>query len=163
MKTLNFTSEVTVYENRAEAPKEIAELLKKAQEASKKAYSPYSHFKVGVAILLNNEEIVTGNNQENAAYPSGLCAERTAAYYASSQFPEVPFSRIAITSLNPLKQTDEPVTPCGACRQALLEYEQKFNQKIEVILSGEVGKIVVFKSIADLLPFSFHSGYLPKE
>jgi len=162
MEKLNFTSEVLVFENRFELPKEIEGLLVMASEAAKKAYSPYSHFKVGAAILLNNGEIITGNNQENAAYPSGLCAERTAAFYASSQYPEVPFSRIAISSHSPLKQTTEPVTPCGGCRQALIEFEQKFNQKIEIILSGDIGKVYIFKSVVDLLPFSFHSGYLPK-
>lgn len=162
MEKLNFKSEVMVYENHYELPEEIDNLLGFASEAAKKAYSPYSHFQVGAAILLNNGKIITGNNQENSAYPSGLCAERTAAFYASSQYPEVPFSRIAITSHCPTKQTTEPVTPCGGCRQTLIEYEQKFNQKIEIILSGDIGKVYVFKSVSDLLPFSFHSGYLPK-
>ncbi len=162
MEKLNFKSEVMVYDNHYELPEEIEDLLNIATEAAKKAYSPYSHFKVGAAILLNNGKIITGNNQENSAYPSGLCAERTAAFYASSQYPEVPFSRIAITSHCPTQQTTEPVTPCGGCRQTLIEYEQKFNQKIEIILSGDIGKVYIFKSVSDLLPFSFHSGYLPK-
>ena len=161
MKTLELTSRITVYEDRYELPAEWQKLLEVAHEAAKKAYSPYSHFKVGAALLLNNGEIVTGNNQENAAYPSGLCAERTATFYASAQYPEIPFNKLAITAINPTEKLTKPVSPCGSCRQALLEYEQKFNQHIEVLLAGEEGEVYVLKSISDLLPFSFSSDYLP--
>ena len=101
MKMLDLISRITVYEDRSELPAEWLDLLEKAHEAAKKAYSPYSNFKVGAAVLLNNGEVITGNNQENAAYPSGLCAERTATFYASAQFPEVPFNKLAITAINP--------------------------------------------------------------
>ena len=161
MKTLELISRITVYEDRYELPAEWQKLLEVAHEAAKKAYSPYSHFKVGAALLLNNGEIVTGNNQENAAYPSGLCAERTATFYASAQYPEIPFNKLAITAINPTEKLTKPVSPCGSCRQALLEYEQKFNQHIEVLLAGEEGEVYVLKSISDLLPFSFSSDYLP--
>lgn len=161
MKTLDLISRITVYEDHSELPIEWQDLLDKAHEAAKKAYSPYSNFKVGAALLLNNGEIITGNNQENAAYPSGLCAERTAIFYASAQFPEVPFNKLAITAINPKEKLTKPVSPCGSCRQALLEYEQKFKQHIEVLLAGEEGEVYVLKSISDLLPFSFCNDYLP--
>ncbi len=161
MKTLELISRITVYDDRLELPAEWQKLLEMAQEAAKKAYSPYSNFKVGAALLLNNGEIVTGNNQENAAYPSGLCAERTAIFYASAQYPEIPFNKLAITAINPTEKLTKPVSPCGSCRQALLEYEQKFNQHIEVLLAGEEGEVYVLKSISDLLPFSFSNEYLP--
>ncbi len=161
MKTLELISRITVYEDRLDLPLEWQKLLEMAHEAAKRAYSPYSHFKVGAALLLNNGEIVTGNNQENAAYPSGLCAERTATFYASAQYPEIPFNKLAITAINPTEKLTKPVSPCGSCRQALLEYEQKFNQHIEVLLAGEEGEVYVLKSISDLLPFSFSSDYLP--
>ena len=160
MKTITLSLEIEVYQNAEELPKELALLLKKAKEAALSAYSPYSHFKVGAAIMLNNGAIVTGNNQENAAYPSGLCAERTAAFYASSQYPQVPFTRIAITAINPEQELLCPVSPCGSCRQALLEYEEKFNQNIEVILSGQTGNVFVIQSIKDLLPCSFGANFL---
>ena len=161
MKTLELTSRITVFESRQELPEEWRRLLDMAHEAAKKAYAPYSNFKVGAALLLNNGEVVTGNNQENAAYPSGLCAERTATFYASAQYPEIPFNKLAITAINPQEKLTRPVSPCGSCRQALLEYEQKFHQHIEVLLAGEEGEVYVLKSISDLLPFSFSSDYLP--
>jgi len=160
MKIITLSSEIQVYENTTELPDELSLLLYRAHEAALGAYAPYSHFKVGAAIMLNNGAVVTGNNQENAAYPSGLCAERTAAFYASSQYPQVPFTRIAITAINPIQKLDRPVSPCGNCRQALLEYELKFNQDIEVILAGEEGEIFVIQSIKDLLPCSFGSDFL---
>ncbi|MEG1556125.1 MAG: cytidine deaminase [Bacteroidales bacterium] len=162
MKTIDFITSITVYENRAALPEDLQILLKKAHEAAKNAYARYSRFQVGAAILLNNGEIITGNNQENAVYPSGLCAERTTAYYASAHYPEVPFNKIAITAINPLEPLTEPVSPCGSCRQVLLEYEQKFGQNIEVILTGETGEVYLFNSISELLPYSFHAGFLPK-
>lgn len=160
MKTLDFVARVKVYEDRFELPEDWQKLLEKAEEAAQKAYTPYSHFNVGAALLLNNGEVVTGNNQENAAYPSGLCAERTAVFYASAQYPDVPFNKIAITAINKNEKLTKPISPCGSCRQALLEYEQKFQQCIEVLLAGEEGEIYVFQCIDDLLPFSFSSSYL---
>lgn len=157
MKTIHFTAEVRVFSHQEELPAEERQLVEAARESVKHSYSPYSHFKVGAAIILENGVIITGNNQENAAYPSGLCAERTAAFYASSQYPDVPFKKLAITSINPLQKDKMPISPCGACRQALLEYEHKFEQKIEVILAAEEGDIYIFESIAALLPYSFTS------
>ncbi len=161
MKNITLQSEVLVYEDRSELPEDVAGLLAKAEEAATRAYAPYSDFHVGAALLLNNGEVVTGCNQENAVYPCGLCAERTAAFAASSRFPEVPFHTIAITAINPVEPLTQPVSPCGSCRQALFEYEQKFNQPIQVVLSGQSGPIYRFHSVADLLPYTFHAGFLP--
>ncbi len=161
MKNLTLKSEVLVYEERGELPEEMANLLSQAEEAATRAYAHYSHFQVGAAILLNNGVVVTGSNQENAVYPCGLCAERTAAFAASSRFPEVPFHTIAITAVNPVEPLSKPVSPCGSCRQVLFEYEQKFNQPIEVILSGQTGPVYRFSCVEDLLPYTFHAGFLP--
>lgn len=160
MKILNYNITTTIYADRSELPENIRVLVGLAVDAARNAYSPYSNFKVGAAIELENGEVITGNNQENAAYPSGLCAERTTAFYASAHYPDQPFRRIVITSISPDAPSDKPVTPCGACRQALIEYEQKFNSDIEVWLVAEKGEIIQLKTIRDLLPFSFGSSYL---
>jgi len=130
-------------------------LLSMAVEASEHAYAPYSEFRVGAALLLENGEIVTGNNQENAAYPSGLCAERVAMFYASAKFPGIPFKAIAITANSDKIAISQPVSPCGACRQVMLEYEILSKNPIKVILAGKSGPIFVIDSVTDLLPFSF--------
>ena len=161
MKTIELTSKILVYENRSEAPAEIQSLLSEADAAAQRAYAPYSKFHVGAAILLNNGQVITGSNQENAVFPAGLCAERTAAFAASSLYPEVPFHQIAVTAINPLEVLKEPVSPCGSCRQVLSEYENKFNQPIEVILAGQEGPVYRFSCVADLLPYTFHAGFLP--
>lgn len=160
MKMINFTANVKVLPDDKELSAEDRNLVLKARESAKQAYSPYSHFKVGAAILLGQDTIITGNNQENAAYPSGLCAERTAAFYASSQYPDLPFRKIAVCSIHPAQKGKTPVSPCGACRQALLEYEHKFKKSIEVILVAEEGEIYIFDSVASLLPYSFTSDEL---
>ena len=153
-------TEIKVISDRTHLPAQEANLLKIAHEAAKHAYAPYSHFKVGAAILLKNGHIVSGNNQENAVYPSGMCAERVALFYAGSQFPERPISKIAITAIGSDKEVTQPVPPCGNCRQALLEYEIKFGEPIEVIMAGEKGEVYIVKSVAELLPLSFSSGFL---
>lgn len=153
-------TEIKVYKSRSELPAKLLDLLECAAVAARNAYAPYSHFRVGAAILLKNGHIITGNNQENAVYPVGMCAERVAAFYASAQFPEVPLSKIAITAIGSEKELEIPVPPCGACRQVLIEYEQKFIQPIEVILAGQKGEVFVIKSISDLLPLSFTDKFL---
>jgi len=153
-------TEIKVISDRTNLSVKDADLLAIAQEAAKHAYAPYSHFKVGAAVLLKNGHIVSGNNQENAVYPSGLCAERVALFYAASQFPETPIEKIAITATGGEKEICRPVPPCGNCRQALLEYETKFNEPIEIIMAGEKGDVYITKSIADLLPLSFNDSFL---
>ena len=153
-------TEIKVISDRNKLPVIEANLLAVAHEAAKHAYAPYSHFKVGAAILLKNGHIISGNNQENAVFPSGLCAERVALFYAGSQFPETPIDKIAITAIGTEKEVIQPVPPCGSCRQALLEYEIKFGETIEVIMAGETGDVYVAKSVSDLLPLSFNCAFL---
>lgn len=160
MKETNFSTKATVYNDVSELTKEEQRLFENAIIARNKAYAPYSKFSVGAALLLDNGTIVTGNNQENAAYPSGMCAERVAIWKAGSEFPNMIVKKVAITASSTEIKVDKPVGPCGACRQTLYEYE--FNQKepIEVIFMGETGKIIKVQSLASLLPFSFDSSHL---
>ena len=138
---------------------EEQQLVEKAQEAAQNAYSQYSKFSVGAAIVLENGEIVTGNNQENAAYPSSLCAERVALFYAASQFPDIPVKTLAVVALRNQKFIDEPVPPCGSCRQVFVEWEKRFDQPFEVIMAG-AKKIIKVKQASWLLPFNFQADYL---
>ena len=153
-------TEIKVFSDRAQLPVKETDLLEVAQEAAQHAYAPYSHFKVGAAILLKNGHIISGNNQENAVYPSGMCAERVALFYASAQFPETPIEKIAITAIGNEKEIGQPVPPCGSCRQAILEYETKFNHPIEIIMAGEKGEVFIVPSAAALLPLSFTEKFL---
>lgn len=134
--------------------------MNKAHQARNKAYAPYSHFKVGAAILLSNGEIVIGSNQENAAFPSGLCAERVAAFQAGAQFPESKFKAMALTAGATKHVTKEPIPPCGACRQSLAEYEVRQQALIPVYFMGAEGKVVKAPSIKSLLPLIFDHSYL---
>lgn len=155
MKEIKIESTFIVFDNLDELPQEISFLMQKAIEVRQKAYVPYSNFSVGAAILLDNKEIITGNNQENAAYPSGLCAERTAIFYAGAQFPDAKIIRMAITAGSKNKQTLVPIPPCGACRQVISEYEVKQDAPIEIYFMGETGKVVKSNSLANLLPLIF--------
>lgn len=130
-------------------------LVEAAREASGRAYAPYSRFKVGAAILLDNGEVIAGSNQENAAFPSGTCAERAAAYYAHARYPEAKFVKIAVSAIAPDgREVAVPVSPCGACRQALLEYETLAGKGVEVILTGR-DSVYILPSVRSLLPFAF--------
>ncbi len=160
MKEIKIESLLTVYDSLDELPKDVVSLMEKAMEARDKSYSPYSNFSVGAAILLENNEIVTGSNQENASYPSGLCAERTAIFYAGAQYPNVPMIRMAIIAGSRTKVTDAPIPPCGACRQSIAEYEVKQNRPIELYFMGEKGKVVKSHSLANLLPLVFDKTFL---
>ena len=136
-------------------------LVELAIEATSRSYAPYSHFNVGAAVLLANGQEIIGCNQENAAYPSGLCAERTALFAAGAQYPNVPVKMLAIAA----RGTDgelqyEPVGPCGSCRQALLEAEVRFQQHIRIVLYG-TESIWVARSVRDLLPLTFDGSQLP--
>ncbi len=130
-------------------------LCREAIEATQRAYAPYSHFSVGAAIRLDNGEIVTGSNQENVAFPSGTCAERTTCYYAHSRWPEARFEAIAIAARGTDgRLTPVPTAPCGACRQALLEYEKLAGHNVRVLLVGaEV--VYIVPSVSSLLPLAF--------
>lgn len=157
---LTISTEIDVYNSASDLDKKDAELLIEAQKMVKSAYAPYSNFHVGAAVLLENGKIVAGNNQENAAYPSGLCAERVALFYASSQYPSIGIKAIAITVKSKSVVIKEPLSPCGGCRQVIAEYENKFEKPIRIIMSGEKGQIYIAKSIESLLPLMFSKKYL---
>jgi len=137
-------------------------LLLAAKETLLNAYAPYSNFNVGAALLFEDGQIITGNNQENAAYPSGLCAERVAIFYASSQYPNKKIIAIAISATSKDQTLNIPVPPCGACRQAMAEYEIKFDFPIRLIMGGESGEVFISPSISNLLPLLFSSKNLGK-
>jgi cytidine deaminase len=160
MKKVEIKTQITVFDSIEELPKSVNVLMEKAIEAKQTAYAPYSKFKVGAAFLLDDGTIVTGNNQENAAYPSGMCAERVAIWKVSSDYPNHKILQLAITASSSSQITKEPVAPCGACRQTLSEYELKQNEKIEVFFMGEVGKIIKTNSLLDLLPIAFDKSFL---
>jgi len=143
-----------VIESISKLPEMDKQLLDMAIRASEKAYAPYSAFKVGAAVLLEGGIIVTGSNQENAAYPSGLCAERVAIFSASSEYPNRIIEKIAVVSKDKNGEL-RPVTPCGACRQVLFEYEIKQDLPIGMILVDEDQALMEFKDIRSLLPFGF--------
>ncbi|PIY10549.1 MAG: cytidine deaminase [Flexibacter sp. CG_4_10_14_3_um_filter_32_15] len=147
--------QITVFETENELSKEDLFLLHEARKATERAYAPYSEFSVGAAIQLQNGEVVLGSNQENAAYPSGLCAERTAIFSASVQFPNEIIETIAIAA-KPKEAIDFiAISPCGSCRQVMSEYENKQEKSIRVIMEGESKSIYILSSIADLLPLKF--------
>ena len=160
MKPFNVTSNFEVYDAVEELPEAIQDLMKEAVLARDNAYAPYSQFKVGAALALDNNEVVTGSNQENASYPSGLCAERTAIYYAGARYPESQIENIAISAKSMKHKVEAPVPPCGACRQALVEYEVKQEAEIAVYFMGESGKVMKANSIKDLLPLIFDNSAL---
>lgn len=160
MRKIEIATSAIVFNDVSELSVEDKMLMDRAIEARKKAYAPYSKFNVGAALLLENKEIVLGNNQENAAYPSGMCAERVAIWKAGSEYPNAKILKLAITASSSLTKVDKPVGPCGACRQSLSEYEIKQKQPFSILFMGEVGEIVKTDSLNSLLPFSFDSSYL---
>lgn len=160
MKEVKIESVLTVYDNIEELSKDVISLMEKAMQARQNAYAPYSKFNVGAALLLDNGEVVTGSNQENASYPSGLCAERTAIYYAGAKYPKAKIVQMAIIAGSTIKQTMSPIPPCGACRQAIAEYEVKQDSPIEIYFMGETGKVVKSNSLANLLPLVFDKSFL---
>ncbi len=160
MKKINVSTSAIVYENLSELSEQDRNLLAEALKATNNSYAPYSNFRVGAALLLENNQIILGSNQENAAYPSGMCAERVAIWKASSEYPDVKILKIAITATSQNTNVDEPVGPCGGCRQTLLEYEVNQKEPMEIIFMGETGKIVKTESVVSLLPFSFDASYL---
>jgi cytidine deaminase len=154
MKQRAYTVRLYEYDHLNELSEEQVLLVDKAIEAARDAYAPYSGYRVGAAVRLGNGEIVIGSNQENAAYPSGLCAERVAIFYAGARYPDVPVRSIAIAAMRKDTLQEEPVAPCGACRQVLYEKESQGNAPIEVLLFGSK-KIQVINQVTDLLPLPF--------
>ncbi|MEY3126235.1 MAG: hypothetical protein RL273_349 [Bacteroidota bacterium] len=135
-------------------PEEIL-LVNKAFEAMEKAYAPYSKFKVGAALLLEDGQIIQGNNQENIAYPSGLCAERVALFHAGAQFPGIAVDLICIVAKGDLMPISQLLSPCGACRQVMLESENRQNKPIRIILVNQDKRTMCIDSVQNLLPFGF--------
>ena len=157
MASFELTCIVHTHASAASLPDAEQALVLAARKALDSAYAPYSQFQVGAALLLENGAVVSGSNQENAAYPSGLCAERVAFFSAGSQHPNIPILSVAITTSYPLAQ---PVSPCGACRQVMAEYELKQDQPIRVILVAHDGSIMVLDRVRDLLPMYFSGEWL---
>lgn len=153
MKEINLTTKITVY--RLEECSDIEKkLIEAAKAATKNAYAPYSEFHVGAAVLLENGEIISGNNQENAAYPSGLCAERTVVFFTNANYPDQKIHTIAIAAFHQGKFTKDVITPCGSCRQVLLETENRFKSPIKILMYSENG-VYMLNSVKDILPLSF--------
>jgi cytidine deaminase len=159
MQTKEFRVFVHEYASAEDLPENDRQLVYAARDASTKAYAPYSRFYVGAALRLANGEIISGNNQENAAFPTGLCAERVALFYAHARYPDVAVKALAITAKKDQDLVIDPVKPCGSCRQAIIESEYRFNQSIRLILDGKQ-KIQVFDGVENLLPFAFKPGSL---
>lgn len=160
LKKLDVSITLDVYDSVEMLPIAIQELMQSAMQARDRAYAPYSSFMVGSSIELANGVIVQGNNQENAAYPSGLCAERVAVFYAGATYPGVAIKNIAITVRSLHHTVLIPTPPCGSCRQALAEYEVNQEEPIKVYFMGETGQVVRANSVKDLLPLIFDSSFL---
>lgn len=157
MKKLSHILNFEEYDSIDELDSIGKKLIEIAQSKLENAYAPYSKFKVSAALLMGNGEIICGNNQENAAYPSGLCAERTAIFYAMSRFPHDKIKAIAVVAQNESNTLHQPVTPCGACRQVISEYEKKDNPITLYFQGSKQSKIWKFNSNCDLLPFGFEA------
>ena len=154
MNEITLSIKYAEYNGTDQLPFDDNMLIMKARDAAKKAYAPYSGFRVGASVLLENGIIITGSNQENAAYPSGICAERTALFYASSQYPNVPVIAIAVSTINISATSSDIAKPCGACRQVMAEYEDLAGKPIRIILDG-TDKVVIINGIDSLLPLRF--------
>lgn len=158
MKEVNVPIHIVAYEYE-ELNEEDRQLIDAAQAATTHSYAPYSHFSVGAAALLANGIIVSGSNQENAAYPSGTCAERTTLFYANSEYPDQAVKTLAIAARNEEDFVNEPIPPCGACRQVLLETEQRFGHPMRILLFGKK-HIFAMEGTRNLLPLSFGKDFL---
>lgn len=160
MKKKKVSFEVSVYDALENLPPNELELMNAAVAARKNAYAPYSNFKVGVALLLENGEVVIGSNQENASYPAGLCAEGVAVFQAGARFPGIAIKLVAITAASENTVVDKPIAPCGICRQSMSEYENRQKSPIVLLMMGESGEVLKCESVADILPLGFDSSYL---
>ena len=160
MKKQSLHQDYVLYENINELQTEEQNLIEKAQEFLSLSYAPYSNFRVAAAILLENGEIISGANQENASYPLCLCAERVALHHAAMRFPTEKVRMMAITAKNPSRNDLGPIPPCGACRQVIAEYEHKLDCDIRILLKGDTDHIIALESIKQVLPFSFSGDYL---
>lgn len=160
MKEIEIKTSFTAFQSVAELPQDVQSLMERAIEIRKNAYAPYSKFKVGAALRLDNGKIVLGSNQENAAYPSGLCAERVAIFHSGAMYPDSKILKMAISAASDTNPTTSPIPPCGGCRQSISEYEFKQNAPIEIYFMGESGEVYKSDSIKNLLPLSFDKNFL---
>lgn len=160
MELINQNIVYELYNALDELNAEDQNLMQQAVAAVSSAYAPYSNFNVGAAVLLDNGIIVKGSNQENAAYPSGLCAERVALFFAGAQYPDVKIKSIAVTAFVDTNKLPVPVSPCGDCRQVMSEFEHRYQKNIRLIMITDGGKIIVLNSVKLLLPFMFNSDSL---
>jgi cytidine deaminase len=156
MKQVSHVFQYEVYESPEDLPETDRNLMLIAANAVLSSHAPYSGFNVGAAVLLENGKIFTGSNQENMSYPAGICAERVAVFAAMSSCPDSPIKTLAITARAASYPVSEPVPPCGMCRQAILEYEMKFSNRIRIILRGSEGPVYIIHGMSDLLPLKFH-------
>lgn len=155
MKTFNIGAKIQICSH-IELTNDQKNVVEAAKKATFSSYAPYSHYNVGAAVLLDNGIIITGSNQENAAFPSGLCAERTALFYAGSQYPDVPIRKLAIIARQNGKITKNICSPCGSCRQVICESEYRAGSPIEILLCSDT-EVYIFQGINGLLPFNFTS------
>lgn len=159
MKQISINTTISVL-SKDELSQEEVGLMNQAVEARAKAYAPYSKFTVGAALLLDNGVVIQGSNQENAAYPSGLCAERVAIYYAGATYPDAKIVKMFITASPQDRELDEPIPPCGSCRQAIAEYEFKQDLDIAIFFMGAKGNIYKSDSLKNILPLVFDKNHL---
>ncbi len=160
MKQHQIHINVDIYQDRSELSPADADLLEKASEAIGDAYAPYSKFRVAAAARLADGTLVAGTNQENASYPAGICAERVLLSAISALYPRMVIDSVAVTYLNESGDSTEPISPCGICRQSLLEYEQRNGRPMRLILGGNTGKVLILANAASLLPLGFTSAAL---
>lgn len=160
MKEIQVATKLSVYESIDELSNSEKEYMLQAVEIRKKAYAPYSKFQVGAAVVLDNGVVLQGSNQENAAYPSGLCAERVVIFYAGANYPNNKIEKLFISATPSDRDSDSPIPPCGACRQSIAEYEIKQDLPIEIYFMGAKGQIYKSDSLKNLLPFMFDKASL---
>ena len=147
----------SVFSSIDELSKEDKILMMESEKALQQAYAKYSGFNVGAALYLDNGKMMSANNQENMALPSSLCAERVLLYYCKANFPTHGVKKIAISVKSSIEIIDKPISPCGSCRQVMLEYERMQKSNIEVLLKGQTGEVYLIKSVSDLLPLAFNT------
>lgn len=160
MKEIQIETKLSVFESFDELSQSEKEFMNQAIEIRKKAYAPYSKFLVGAAILLDNGVVLQGSNQENAAYPSGLCAERVVIFYAGANYPNNKIVKLFISATPSDRDSENPIPPCGSCRQSIAEYEIKQDLPIEIYFMGAKGAIYKSDSLKNLLPFMFDKSNL---
>lgn len=160
MKEIKLETKLSVFNSFDELSPTEKEYMYKAIETRKNAYAPYSNFQVGAAVVLDNGMVLQGSNQENAAYPSGLCAERVVIFYAGANYPTNKIEKLFISATPSTRDSENPIPPCGACRQSIAEYEIKQNSPIEIYFMGAKGAVYKSNSLKNLLPFMFDKSNL---